>query len=113
MRNFFQQKYRGVQGHYAKAHQNAKAVPAQKGRKRKKTKEKGSRLPRAGAGGGVRFWGMRARRDCAQVRAQRSELVAALVLPVHCQLAISGRSTPCAAMYCRCSTSLSRICCTA
>ena len=44
--------------------------------------------------------------------AQRSELVAALVLPVHCQLAISGRSTPCAAMYCRCSTSLSRICCT-
>lgn len=46
-------------------------------------------------------------------RAQRSELVAALVLPVHCQLAISGRSTPCAAMYCRCSTSLSRICCTA
>ena len=39
-------------------------------------------------------------------------LVAALVLPVHCQLAISGRSTPCAAMYCRCSTSLSRICCT-
>ena len=45
--------------------------------------------------------------------AQRSELVAALVLPVHCQLAISGRSTPCAAMYCRCSTSLSRICCTA
>ena len=45
-------------------------------------------------------------------RAQRSELVAALVLPVHCQLAISGRSTPCAAMYCRCSTSLSRICCT-
>ena len=45
--------------------------------------------------------------------AQRSELVAALVLPVHCQLVISGRSTPCAAMYCRCSTSLSRICCTA
>ena len=45
--------------------------------------------------------------------AQRSELVAALVLPVHCQLAISGRSTPCAAIYCRCSTSLSRICCTA
>ena len=44
--------------------------------------------------------------------AQRSELVAVLVLPVHCQLAISGRSTPCAAMYCRCSTSLSRICCT-
>ena len=44
--------------------------------------------------------------------AQRSELVAALVLPAHCQLAISGRSTPCAAMYCRCSTSLSRICCT-
>ena len=44
--------------------------------------------------------------------AQRSELVAALALPVHCQLAISGRSTPCAAMYCRCSTSLSRICCT-
>ena len=82
-----------------------------KGRKRKKTQEKGSRLPRAG--GGVRFWGMRARRDCAKVRAQRSELVAALVLPVHCQLAISGRSTPCAAIYCRCSTSLSRICCTA
>ena len=49
----------------------------------------------------------------AFVCAQRSELVAALVLPVHCQLAISGRSTPCAAMYCRCSTSLSRICCTA
>ena len=48
----------------------------------------------------------------AFVCAQRSELVAALVLPVHCQLAISGRSTPCAAMYCRCSTSLSRICCT-
>ena len=44
--------------------------------------------------------------------AQRSELVAVLVLPAHCQLAISGRSTPCAAMYCRCSTSLSRICCT-
>lgn len=46
-------------------------------------------------------------------QSQRSELVAALVLPVHCQLAISGRSTPCAAIYCRCSTSLSRICCTA
>ena len=39
--------------------------------------------------------------------------IQALVLPVHCQLAISGRSTPCAAIYCRCSTSLSRICCTA
>lgn len=113
MRNFFQQKYRGVQGRYAKARQNAKTVPVQKGEKHKKKREKGSRLPRAGAGGGVRFWRMRARRDCAQVRAQRSELVAALVLPVHCQLAISGRSTPCAAIYCRCSTSLSRICCTA
>ena len=53
--------------------------------------------------------GVRRGRVCAQ----RSELVAALVLPVHCQLAISGRSTPCAAIYCRCSTSLSRICCTA
>ncbi len=84
-----------------------------KGRKRKKTQEKGSRLPRTGQAADVGFWGMRARRDCAKVRAQRSELVAALVLPVHCQLAISGRSTPCAAMYCRCSTSLSRICCTA
>ena len=113
MRNFFQQKYRGVQGRYAKACQNAKTVLVQKGEKHKKKREKGSRLPRAGAGGGVRFWRMRARRDCAKVRTQRSELVAALVLPVHCQLAISGRSTPCAAMYCRCSTSLSRICCTA
>ena len=36
MRNFFQQKYRGVQGRYAKARQNAKTVPAQKGEKHKK-----------------------------------------------------------------------------
>ena len=84
--------------------------------KKEKTQEnERKRKPPAprGADGGVRFWGMRTRWDCAKVRAQRSELVAALVLPVHCQLAISGRSTPCAAMYCRCSTSLSRICCTA
>ena len=74
-----------------------------------------------GAGGGYAVAGVGNGR-CARLRAavrrgrvcaQRSELVAALVLPVHCQLAISGMSTPCAAMYCRCSTSLSRICCTA
>lgn len=95
-----------------------------KGKKSKKRKRKETTRPKRG---GRRICGRRgrkrplrafacgcpARRDCAQVRAQRSELVAALVLPVHCQLAISGRSTPCAAMYCRCSTSLSRICCTA
>ena len=94
----------------AKVH---KLCRRKKGKKSKKLQKKGSRPPQTGRAADMRFWGMRARRDCAQVRAQRSELVAALVLPVHCQLAISGRSTPCAAMYCRCSTSLSRICCTA
>lgn len=74
----------------------------------RKRKKKEAACPDSGTGGWCSVWGAFG----ALGHAQRSELVAALVLPVHCQLAISGRSTPCAAMYCRCSTSLSRICCT-
>lgn len=82
-----------------------KTSPFRKGRKKQKPMVTGKPPAPPGRAADMRLRGL--------WRAQRSELVAALVLPVHCQLAISGRSTPCAAMYCRCSTSLSRICCTA
>lgn len=101
----------------AKVH---KLCRRKKGKKSKKLQKKGSRPPQTGRAADMRSPGSETAvsRVCVRLsgalgHAQRSELVAALVLPVHCQLAISGRSTPCAAMYCRCSTSLSRICCTA
>lgn len=92
----------------AKVH---KLCRCKKRKKSKKLQKKGSRPPQTGRAADMRTPGSET--AVSRVCAQRSELVAVLVLPVHCQLTISGRSTPCAAMYCRCSTSLSRICCTA
>ena len=48
IRNFFQHKYRSVQGHYAKAHQNAKAVPTQKEENARKRKKKEAACPARG-----------------------------------------------------------------